>query len=460
MPSVDLPAHIFRAYDIRGKIGADINPDRVRLIARTFALDFLPEPRRVVLARDLRESSKELAAAALDGLLDAGAEVWDIGVVPSPLGYFAAGRWQASGAVVLTASHRPPDENGMKLRLGDRPFFGDGLQDLYQRAITAPSGPGGGTHTERDPYPEYFEAALKYVKLAGPLRVVLDLGNGAGLHNAPRLLSALGCDLDVLFGDDDGGRFLGRGPDPTLPGAMDALSARVCETGADLGIALDADGDRIAVVDEHGKFLGPDLAAIPFCRDMLRDGPDVFVTDVRCTRSTHADVEAHGGRLEMARCGYPFILSRMDELSAAMGFETTGHYYFRNPDIKFDDATFAAAVLCSILSRAGQSLGAIIDSAPVFYPADEERWPCPDDVKFQVVDRLGEVYAAEHDILKIDGVRIERPDGWALVRASNTAQELTLRWEGDSPDARDQIGCDLTRRVAEVLAEFGLTRQT
>ncbi len=456
MPTVDLPGHIFRAYDIRGKIGADITPDRVHLIARTFALDILPAPLRVVLARDLRASSQELAAAALDGLLEAGAEVWDIGPVPSPLGYFAAGQWQASGAVVITASHRPPDENGMKLRLGDRPFFGDGLQGLYQKALASPAGPGGGKHVERDPYPEYFAAAMKYVKLDRPLRVVLDLGNGAGLKTAPRLLSDLGCDLDVLFGDDDGGRFLGRGPDPTHPGAMDALSARVCEIGADLGIALDADADRIAVVDEHGRFLGPDLAAIPYCRDMLRAGPDVFVTDVRCTASTHKDVEAHGGRLEMARCGYPFILARMAELNAAMGFETTGHYYFRNPDIKFDDATFAAALLCSILSRAGQPLSAIVDSAPVYYPADEERWPCPDEVKFKVVDRLVEVYSAHHKVLTIDGVRVERPDGWALVRASNTAEELTLRWEGDSPETRDAIGADLTARTAEVLAEFGI----
>jgi phosphomannomutase/phosphoglucomutase len=142
-----------------------------------------------------------------------------------------------------------------------------------------------------------------------------------------------------------------------------------------------------------------------------------------------------------------------------MGFETTGHYYFRNPDIKFDDATFASALVCSILSRTDQPLSAIIDSAPVYYPADEERWPCPDDVKFKVVDRLTEVYSAHHKVLAIDGVRVERPDGWALVRASNTAQELTLRWEGNSPETRDAIGADLTARTAEVLAEFGITHE-
>lgn len=448
------PPQIFRAYDIRGKIGEEITPERVRRIAHTYAARFFDRPPRLVLGHDLRESSRALAEAAIEGLLAAGAEVWDVGEVPSPLVYFAIGRWGADGGVVVTASHLPPEYNGLKLRMGDGPFYGDSLQQLYQATLDAPPGRPGGRAAKRDIYAEYFPTALKYLKLDRPVRTVLDLGNGAGSLTARRLLRELGCEADILFGEPDGGRFLGRGPDPLAPGALGALSKRVVETRAEVGLAIDADGDRLAVVDESGQEVSPDRALLPLIREALSRGERVFVTEVRCTRSTIRYVEEKGGRVEMAKCGYPFILDRMRETSAVMGFETTGHYYFRNPDIKFDDAVFAAGLLLGALSRAQETISQIIASAPTYYTSDELRWPCSDETKFLVVKRLVEEYAREFDVITEDGVRVERPEGWALVRASNTAPEITMRWEGDSPDSRDAIGQELQERVRRVMKEI------
>lgn len=425
----------------------------MRRIAQTFAGRFFHRPPRLVVGRDLRQSSEALAEAAIEGLLAAGAEVWDVGQVPSPLVYFAIGRWGADGGIVVTASHLPPEYNGLKLRMGDGPFYGDSLRQLYEATLDTPPARPGGRATKRNIYGEYFPTALKYLKLDRPVCAVLDLGNGAGCLTAPKLFSDLGCQANVLFGEPDGGRFLGRGPDPLAPGALDALCRRVVETGAEIGLAIDADGDRLAVVDEKGQVISPDRALLPLVREALDGGERTFVTEVRCTRSTIRYVQERGGRVEMAKCGYPFILDRMRETDAIMGFETTGHYYFRNPDIKFDDAVFAAGLLLAALSRAQETISQIIASAPTYYTSEEVRWPCADERKFLVVERLVEEYAREFDVITEDGVRVERPEGWALVRASNTAPEITMRWEGDSPDSRDAIGQELQERVRRVMKE-------
>lgn len=456
----DLPRHIFRAYDIRGTIGDEITPERVRLIAQVFATRFFNPSPKLVLGRDLRESSKALAEAAMDGLLAAGAEVWDVGVAPSPLVYFAIGRWGADGGLVITASHLPPDHNGLKLRLGDGPFYGDSLQELYKAALEPPQVRGGGRLVARDVYAEYFPAALTYLKLHRPVRLVLDLGNGAGCLTAPALFERLGCKPEILFGEPDGGRFKGRGPDPLAEGALRALCERVVQSGAEAGLAIDADGDRLAVVDEKGSPISADRALLPLIREALAQGEKHFVSDVRCSRSTIRYIEERGGHLAMAKCGYPFILDKMRKLSAAIGFETTGHYYFRNPDIKFDDAVFAAALLVGALSRSQEPLSQIIASAPLFCTSDELRWHCDDAVKFKVVERLTEEYAREFEVIIEDGVRVEKPEGWALVRASNTAPEITMRWEGDSPESRDAIGQELQQRVRRVMDEVARNPQT
>ncbi len=452
--AVQLPREIFRAYDIRGVLGEQITPERVELIASTFAARFLGPSPRVVLGRDLRQSSEQLAEAARRGLAAAGAEVWDIGVVPTPLAYFAAGRWKADGAVIITASHNPPEYNGMKLRKPDEPFYGPMLQELYEACLNPPPAPGGGRVVERDAYAEYFDVALSHLPAGLGLRVLLDLGNGCGAFTAPELLRRMGCEVDLLFEEPDGGQFRGRGPNPLERCALRALQEKMRWGNYDVGLAIDADGDRLAVVDEHGRAVPADVAALLIIRQMLQEGETTFVTEVRCSRAVQEYIEQRGGQLVMAACGYPFILQKMRETGAAMGFETTGHYYFRNPDIKYDDASFAAGKIVAAIAQSGMSVSELLAEVPVYYPSDELRSKAPDEIKFEIVQQARSRLERSgfRQTIDVDGIRVEFDDGWVLLRASNTAPELVMRWEGRTPSRRDQLGAALK----DVLNQLGI----
>lgn len=450
MPASVDPA-IFRAYDIRGKVGEQITPEAVRLIARAYATRFVDRAKpTLAVSRDLRTSSEELAKAAIEGILSTGVSVVDVGQAPTPGLYFAIGLWGLDGGMGITASHRPPEDNGIKVRMGDGPFFGDDLQALKEEVLAGKFAGGQGSYEQRDFYPDYFRLACQQLHIDRPLRLVLDLGNGCGTLTAPRLLRELGCDVTTVFEEPDG-NFPGRGPDPTHPGAMGTLKSRVVELGAELGVAIDADGDRVAIVDHTGQVVEPDQYVLPVCREVLAKGPATFVSEVRCSQSIVDDIRAHGGDIDLVAVGYPFILAGMKEHGSPVGFETTGHCYFGDPYFKFDDASFAAARILGAISRSSENLHDLVASAPKYYPADPPRIACPDDRKFALVAEVAESYRGTHDISEVDGVRIQYPDGWAVLRASNTGAELVLRWEGSSPEARDRIGEELMARLKERL---------
>ncbi len=445
--AVEIDSSIFRAYDIRGEVGSQITPAVVRTIAQSYASRFPnPASATVVVGRDLRPSSEELCAAAIEGLVSCGCQVIDIGQCPTPVVYFAIGLWQADGGMGITASHRPPQYNGIKLRLGDWPFYGDQLQELYQQAIAGNFAEGQGRCEQRDIWPKYFEIAAAQVSAQRSLKVVLDVGNGCGTFNAPRLLAALGHELEVLFAEPDG-TFPNRSPDPLSEEAMTHCAQRVVETSADLGVAIDADGDRISVVDHTGAMVWPDNYVVPLCREVLADAPATIVTEVRCSQALIDQVEQWGGWVEMVACGYPFILDGMRRVNSPLGFETSGHCYFGNPYIKFDDAAYAAARLLGSLSSQDKPLRDIVADLPRYFPAPGIRMDCPDALKWQVVEQVAASYREEHPVLEVDGARVQMPEGWALIRASNTAEELVMRWEGKTPQARDRIGEELVSRV-------------
>lgn len=449
--TIHIDPDIFRAYDIRGEVGPQINANVVRRVAQAYASRFAePAQATAVVGRDLRLSSEELCAALVEGLMSCGCRVIDIGQVPMPVLYFAIGIWAADGGMGVTASHRPPQFNGIKVRAGEWPFYGQQLKQLYAEAVQGDFATGSGSYEERDIWPQYFEIAEQQVSADRPLKIVLDLGNGCGTFNAPRLLKSIGCELITMFEEPDG-TFPNRPPDPLTLEAIQPCAQRVRETGADLGIAIDADGDRIAVVDEDGQMIWPDRYITPLCREILADGPATFVTEVRCSQALIDDVHSCGGKVEMVACGYPFILEAIRRLEAPMGFETTGHCYFDNPYIKFDDAAFAAARLVGSLSRQEMTLRQIVDSLPQYFTAPEERMDCADDLKFDVVQQVADSYRDQYPMLEVDGARIQFPDGWALIRASNTAAQLVMRWEGQTPEARDRIGEELVSRVQPVL---------
>ncbi|NLO73302.1 MAG: phosphomannomutase/phosphoglucomutase [candidate division WS1 bacterium] len=456
---MEIQAEIFRAYDIRGEIGGQISREVFRRIAQAYGSWLsreLERPAHVLLGRDLRTSSAELSAGVAEGLQACGCRVTDIGQTPTPVLYFAIDCWGADGGLGVTASHKPPEFNGLKIRRGSGPFYGESLQALYREAVEGDFLDGRGFYEERDIWPEYFAAAESQLQAgaARGMRAVLDLGNGCGTFNARRLLEHLGCQLEVMFEAPDGS-FPNRPPDPLTLEGIRKCAERVRATGADLGLAVDADGDRIAVVDESGEMIWPDRYVTPLCRAALEEGPATFVTEVRCTRALIEDVEARGGKVEMRACGYPFILQGIADTQAVLGFETTGHCYFNNPLIKYDDAAFAAARLLESLAATGQTLRRIVDSLPVYYTAPEERLDCSDETKFAVVDRIRDYYRGKRPMLEVDGARIEFPEGWALIRASNTGAELVLRWEGRTEEVRDHIGNELREQARAAMKSCG-----
>jgi phosphomannomutase/phosphoglucomutase len=446
---------IFRAYDIRGRVADQITPEVVNRIARAYATRFSGrDGATLVVGQDLRPSSPALAEAAIEGILSTGVNVVDVGQAPTPGLYFAIGLWGHDGGMGITASHRPPEDNGIKVRMGDGPFFGDDLQALKHEVLAGDFATGQGNYEKRDLYPEYFRIATQRVTIHRPMRVALDVGNGCGTLTAPRLLRELGCEVHTLFEEPDG-TFPGRGPDPLAAGALQPLRELMGRVQAEIGIAIDADGDRIAVVDVEGNTVEPDQYMIPVCRDALRAGPATIVSEVRCSQSIVDDIRAHGGDVDLVACGYPFILQAMGKHNSPVGFETTGHCYFNDPYFKFDDASFGAARLLSTLSVGEDRLHEIVASAPVYYPADPPRVPCPDSIKWDVVAAVADSFRAEREINEVDGVRVQYEDGWSVLRASNTGEELVMRWEGNSPRTRDRIGEDLQRRLQEAIRRLG-----
>jgi len=446
-PSLD--PHIFHAYDIRGTVGDQLTPDSVRLIASAFGTRFRHQYDRplLVVGRDLRASSQEFAAVAMEALRATGCEVIDIGECPTPVVYFAIGQWGAHGGLGITASHNPPHYNGMKLRWGDGPFYGEQLEALYREARQGDFATGAGTYQRRDVWPEYFEVTHRQLSLARPMKVVLDVGNGCGALAAPQILGDLGCEVEVLYPEPNG-LFPHRSPDPLVPSHIEVLRQRVLATGAEIGVAIDADGDRIAVIDHTGQFLMPDLYMVPICEDVLRAGPATIVSEVRCSRAIIEFVARHGGKLEMAACGYPFILKRMAETNAAAGFETTGHCYFADPHIKFDDASFGAARLIGSLSRLDHSLHDLVQPLmDEWLPSPEVRYTWPDGTNPEQIEGYVEqargYYRTRYEINETDGARVEMEHGWALFRGSQTRPQLVARWEGAGVAERDRIGNEL-----------------
>ena len=451
-----LDPNIFRAYDIRGVVGESVTADVVRMIARGYGSQLVARgPATIVIGRDLRPSSEELGAAVAEGLRACGCDVIDLGQVPIPLVYFAAGRWGCAGGVGVTASHKPAEFNGLKLRRGAAAYYGNDLQELRAFCERGRFRDGAGMYERRDVFPEYFETVEAKFEGDCGLSICLDIGNGCGGFTAPRLLRSLGCQVDMLFGEPDG-TFPNRPPDPLQPGAMKVLSARVVETGADLGMAIDADGDRLAVVDDRGALISPDKYAIVLCESILRQGPATFVSEVRCSQTTIDFVRERGGDIELAACGYPYILAEMERLGSPLGFETTGHIFFNDPDIRYDDASFCAARMAAALGGLEATLREVIASAPAYYTSEELRLECPDEIKSQVVAEVIARFEPDHEMNTVDGARIVFEGGWGLIRASNTGEELVMRFEGATEAACEDIATQVRDAVSEVMSAYGV----
>ena len=425
---------IFRAYDIRGKVGPAITTEVAELLGRAFGTYIAQISGRseVAVGRDNRLSGEELKGALVRGLVSAGCTVYDIGLSTSPALYFAIGQWKLPGGVNVTGSHNPRDENGFKLvGEGARPIAGDEIQKVKAVLDSGSFRAGEGRIVEREVKPEYFARLRQAARLTRPFRVAVDTGNGvAGLY-APPLLREVGCEVIELHCDLDG-RFPNHLPDPQMPENVADLQEKVKETGVELGLAFDGDGDRIGVIDEHGERHEADYILMLLARALLHKQPGAkVIVDVKTSQPVLDDIKEHGGVPIVWKTGHSFIKLKMREEQAPLAGEASGHIFFQE-NFYADDALFAACKLLTFLSDTETSLSRHLQGMSRWYTSAELRVPCADDRKVAVVEAVASELRARHEALEIDGIRASWPDGWALIRASNTGPNLTLRFESKS----------------------------
>jgi phosphomannomutase/phosphoglucomutase len=433
-----LNPHIFRAYDVRGRVGADINPDVFRQIGRAYAtLIRRAGGRRVAVGQDNRLSSAELKAAFADGVCRAGVDVVDVGLVTTPILYFATAHWGLDGGANITGSHNPIEYNGVKMvHRGAAPLSEGEIQTLRTLIEAGDFESGRGGVEARSPREDYFAAIERLVRPPRQLRVVADAGNGvAGLYG-PDLLRRLGCEVIELHCESDG-RFPHHLPDPEDPANVVDLQARVVEVGADLGVAWDGDADRVGVVDERGRRHEADLILILLARDLLARRPGAkIVFDVKSSQSLVEDIRRHGGVPVMWKTGHSHLKRKMRQEGILLGGEVSGHMFFGEDYYGVDDGILAACKIIEVAARSPEPLSRLFDSVPHLRATPEIKAPCPDSEKFQVIEDLARELKRQYETIDIDGARVLFPDGgWALVRASNTNPYLTLRFEGRSDDA-------------------------
>jgi phosphomannomutase/phosphoglucomutase len=455
---------VFREYDIRGVAESDFTDAFVADLGRATGAYFAAAgARRVTLGRDCRLSSPRIHAVFKRELLASGIDVVDVGIVHTPGLYFSVFHLAADGGVMITASHNPAEDNGFKIVCGRSTIYGPEIQKLRERIEKRDFrvGVAPGRASEHGILPEYVDYIAQNVAL-GPRRfkVVVDGGNGTGGLPAVPLLKALGVDVEAIYCDPDG-RFPNHHPDPTVPKNLADLIARVRATGAEVGIALDGDADRIGAVDGQGRILWGDQLLMLFARDILTRKPGAtFVSEVKCSQVMFDDIRARGGKAIMWKVGHSIIKAKMREENAALAGEMSGHMFFADRWFGFDDAVYAGVRLVELLSRSNQTLAELYDTIPVLHNTPEIRMTCPDDVKFEVVRRAVAWFRERYSIVDVDGVRVLFKDGetnvgWGLVRASNTGPVLVLRFEADTPARLVEIQGLVEGRLAEIMREVG-----
>ena len=439
-----VPASIFRAYDIRGVVGETLTAGIARYIGLGIGTEAGDRGEQaIIVGRDGRHSSPELAGALVAGLRESGRDVVDIGMVPTPLLYFATHWLPANSGVMVTGSHNGPEYNGMKLIMAGKTLFGDALQSLYQRIIAGEFSAGQGGLSEADVRTDYIARICDdVVPAAGDtaLKVVVDCGNGVAGIVAPQLLRALGHQVEEMYCEVDGA-FPNHHPDPSQPENLEALIAQVKQQEADIGLAFDGDGDRLGVVDNAGHVIWPDRQLMVLARDVLsRNKGASIIYDVKCSRHLETVIRSSGGIPQMWKTGHSLIKSKMEELQAPLAGELSGHIFFKERWYGFDDAIYAGARLLEIVIRSGTSSGALFAEMPEGVSTPELRVKLPEDSHRSYMKKLRDnVSFPGAQVIDTDGVRVEFQDGWGLVRASNTSPVLTLRFEADNQVALERV---------------------
>jgi len=441
---------IFREYDIRGVADTELlTPDIIDLGRGLGTLLQRKSGRSITLGRDCRLSSPRLRDALLEGLVDSGCEVTDIGVVPTPLLYFSAVHLEADGGVMITGSHNPSEFNGFKTVCGTGTLHGETIQEVRRIIETRDFLHGHGSHDDMDVIPAYLDQVAPQFEFSRRVKVVLDGGNGTAGPVVHRLFERLNCEVTELFFPMDG-RFPNHHPDPTVPANLKHLRDAVHAQKAELGIAFDGDSDRIGAVDENGEVIYGDMLLLIFGREILTRKPGAtFIGEVKCSQLLYDELKRLGGNPVMYKTGHSLIKAKMKEEHAELAGEMSGHMFFADRYFGYDDAIYAACRLIEIVARSGQPLSAQFAGLPKLVSTPEIRVDCPDEVKFQVVERVAASFKKTHKVIDIDGVRVLFEHGWGLLRASNTQPVLVMRFEAESEEWLKQY----QRQVEAVLEE-------
>lgn len=442
-PNSSVPASIFRAYDIRGIVDDTLTEACVEQIGRAIGSEAAARNEStVVVARDGRLSGPRLSAALIRGLTAAGRDVIDIGMVPTPVLYFATHILDGTtSGVMVTGSHNPSNYNGFKIVLGGETLSGDAITALFQRIESSDFSSGEGSVRQEDVRDAYLQRILGDIQLERPLKAVVDCGNGVAGELGPLLIERLGVDTVPLFAEIDG-NFPNHHPDPGKLENLQDVIRTVKETGADIGLAFDGDGDRLGVVTPSGKLIFPDHLMMAFAEDMLSRNPGARVIyDVKCTGNLARVIEQAGGTPEMWRTGHSLIKARMKETGAQLAGEMSGHIFFQERWYGFDDGLYGAARLLEILSRQSEDADTFFARYPQDIGTPEINVEVTDDNKFALVDKLAREGDFGDNGIKttLDGIRVDYPDGWGLCRASNTTPVLVLRFEGKNEAALERI---------------------
>ncbi|MFY0581362.1 phosphomannomutase/phosphoglucomutase [Cystobacter fuscus] len=453
-------AHIFREYDIRGLVGKDLTPEVVELLGQGLGTVVRRKGgRSVVVGRDCRESSTTFRDALCRGLTSTGLNVFDVGVVPTPLTYFAANTLPVDGPAMITGSHNPPEYNGFKIGAGKTTFHGPEIQALRklieERDFECAELPG--TVSPYDivtPYNHFIRQTVKVGRKG--MKIVIDAGNGTGGAVAVPLFESMGFEVVPLFCEMDA-RFPNHHPDPTVVENMQDLIAAVKREKAEVGIAYDGDSDRIGVVDDQGNILWGDQLMILFSRYVLKASPGAaIVGEVKCSYTLYDDIAKNGGKAVMWKAGHSLIKAKMKEEHAELAGEMSGHIFFKNRYFGFDDAVYSSARLLEILTHEKQKLSELLSDVPRTYATPELRVDTREEQKFEIVRRATEwLRKAGHALVDVDGVRVTFSDGWGLIRASNTQPILVLRFEARTPERLEEIRQLIEGTVEKMQREVG-----
>jgi phosphomannomutase/phosphoglucomutase len=427
---------IFREYDIRGIADQDFDTEFAFTLGQAYGTYVVKQgKKRVSVGRDCRLTSEKYATALRRGLCSTGLDVLDIGVCPTPLMYFSLYHYDLDGGIQVTGSHNPPEHNGFKICIGKITIHGQEIQEL--RTLIEKKAFLAGTGREETapiivPYQEFV--IQRFGRLARTIAVVIDAGNSTAGPVAPQIFRALGCQVTELFCELDG-HFPNHHPDPTLPDNLTHLIAKVKETGAEIGIAYDGDADRLGLIDRSGRIIWGDEMMVLFARDILQRHPGaVIVSEVKCSQRLFDDIAQKGGTPIMWKAGHSLLKAKMRETGALLGGEMSGHLFFADGYYGYDDAIYASCRVLDILGKTGKELPELLADLPPSCTTPEIRVDCPDELKFRIAEKVRDYFRERYDIVDVDGVRVKFPDGWGLVRASNTQPILVLRFEATTPE--------------------------